>query len=114
MPPNAPTPQAAFWLSLLSLLFCATFAAMIAAWTWAIGRLRSGKPLLPEPKARAVPWGTGSVLLVFFAWLAVNVGVSVVYLKLSGVGKARRPPTPTEQMVVVSLINVILLAVIPA
>ncbi|MEA2629990.1 MAG: hypothetical protein QOE66_209 [Chloroflexota bacterium] len=114
MPPNAPTPQAAFWLSLLSLLFCATLGAMVAAWTWAIGRWRSGRPLLPEPKPRVVPWGTGTVLLVFFAWLAVNIIVSVGYLKLAGVGKARRMPTPTEQMAVVSLINLILLAVIPA
>jgi membrane protease YdiL (CAAX protease family) len=113
MPRHALTPQAAFWLSLLSLVFCATLASMVAAWGWAIGRIRSGRPLLPEPKPRAVPWGIGSVLLVFFAFLAVNFGVAYVYMKLSGVHDPRKL-TPVDQMALVSLSNLVLLAVIPA
>jgi membrane protease YdiL (CAAX protease family) len=107
------TPQAAFWLSLLTFLLCATLASMFGAWAWAIGRIRAGRPLLPKPKPRMVPWGTGSVLLVFFAWLAINFGVSLAYMKLSRAGH-RRMPTPTEQMALVSVINLILLVVIPA
>ena len=114
MPPLATTPHATFWTLMLAILLCATLASMFSAWTWAIVEFSSGRPLLPEPKPRVVPWGTGSVVLVFLLWLSIQFGVSIAYLAYSGSVKNHRAPTAVEQMVVVSVINVALLVLIPA
>ena len=107
------SPLAAFGLLLISLVICTALAGMVTAWTWAIGRLWAGKPLLPASKPRPVPWGIGGVLAVLVVWVVVNIAVSAAYLGMTGSVKAGRKPTLTEQMMVVSLVNGILLVVIP-
>src|SRR4051812_39867394 len=75
MPPSPP-----IGLILIALVLCAMLAAMFTTWVWAIGRLVSRVPLLPDPEPDAteagaaphmVPWGVGSVLLVLLLWMAV-------------------------------------------
>jgi heme/copper-type cytochrome/quinol oxidase subunit 2 len=83
------------------------------AWTWAIGRLINRHPLLPEAKPRIVPWGTGSVLLVFFAWAVVNVVISLAYFVLTRARPAKQALTLREQMLLISLINLVLLIIVP-
>jgi len=107
------SPFAVFGLLLISLVICATLAGMVTAWTWAIGRLWTGQPLLPATKPRVVPWGIGSVLAVIIIWVVVNMAVSVAYLGWTGSLRAGRKPTLLEQMTVVSLVNGALLVVIP-
>jgi membrane protease YdiL (CAAX protease family) len=108
------SPHAAFWFVVISVWVCAALAGMVAAWIWAVGRLLAGHPLLPDAKPRAVPWGAGSVVAVIGVWLAANIVISVVYLRMTGALKAHRKPTFTEQITVVSLINGVLLIAIPA
>jgi membrane protease YdiL (CAAX protease family) len=106
-------PHVAFWLVLISAALCLALAGMCTAWLWALGRLWSGPPLLPQVKPRAVPWRTGSVLAVLVVWVVINIVVSLVYLGLTGAFHAHRKPTLTEQMVVVSLMNGLLLVAVP-
>jgi membrane protease YdiL (CAAX protease family) len=106
-------PHVVFMVSLISLVLCMALAGMVTAWIWALGRLWSGKPLLPEAKPRTVPWRTSSVLAVILTWVAVNVSVSWVYLSLTGARGPGKTPSLTDQMVAVSLINGVLLCVIP-
>lgn len=114
MPPPVLSPLAALGILIISIILCATMAAMVASWIWAIGRIRAGRRLLPEPKPRTVPWGTGSVLIVFLVWLGINLSISIGYMTLSGARGNHRSPTFTEQMALVSFINGVLLLVIPA
>ncbi len=107
------SPFAAFGLLLIKLAICAALAGMVTAWTWASGRIWARQPLLPAKKSRVVPWGVGSVLAVIVVWAVVNIVVSVAYLTWTGSLGAKRKPTLTEQMTVVSLVNGALLAVIP-
>jgi membrane protease YdiL (CAAX protease family) len=111
MPPHTLPLHVVPWVILITVVFCATLGAMVGAWGWAIGQLRSGRPLLPASGPRPVPWGVGSVLVVFLLWLTVNLGVWVIFLRTSGHKDWK--PTPAEQMVMVSLINLILLLDIP-
>jgi membrane protease YdiL (CAAX protease family) len=53
------------------------------------------------------------VLAVLVVWVLINVAVSLVYLGLTGALHARRKPTLTEQMAVVSLMNGVLLVAVP-
>jgi membrane protease YdiL (CAAX protease family) len=106
-------PHVAFWLVLISAALCLALAGMCTAWLWALGRLWSGHALLPQAKPRAVPWRTGSVLAVLVVWLVINIVVSLAYLGLTGAFHAHRKPTLTEQMVVVSLMNGLLLVAVP-
>jgi membrane protease YdiL (CAAX protease family) len=108
MPPRALVP-----LLLLQFLFVSILAAMGLAWTWAIGRLFNRQPLLPEAKPRIVPWGTGTVLLVFLEWAVANVVISLVYFVLKGARLAKQELPFTEQMLLVSLFNLVLLIVVP-
>jgi membrane protease YdiL (CAAX protease family) len=110
-PPMAP--HARFWLVLISAALCLALAGMCTAWLWALGRLWSRRGLLAQAKPRAVPWGTGSVLAVIVVWGAMYVAVPVAYLGLTGALSARRKPTFTEQIAVVSLVNGVLLVVVP-
>ena len=107
------SPFAVIGLLLIALVICTALAGMVTAWTWAIGRLWTGQPLLPATKPRPVPWGIGSVLAVIVVWVVVNIAVSVAYLGMTGSLRAGRKPTLTEQMTVVSLMNGTLLVVIP-
>jgi membrane protease YdiL (CAAX protease family) len=107
------SPFAAFGLVLISLIICAALAGMVTAWIWAIGRLWKGQRLLPSAKPRAVPWGTGSVLLVLVVYVLINIGVALAYLRMTGALRGQRKPTLAEQMTVVSLMNGLLLVVIP-
>ncbi|WP_406700440.1 CPBP family intramembrane glutamic endopeptidase [Singulisphaera sp. Ch08] len=111
----------------LLLIFFLMFSGVIGSWSWVIWRVRNGQAILPrllEPKP--VPWGLGSVVLVVFTWLIVNVGLITIYLKVTegvppAVAKAGKAVGPavtrtlgfTEQMVVTSLINGVLLLAIP-
>jgi membrane protease YdiL (CAAX protease family) len=106
-------PHVAFWLVLISAALCLALAGMCTAWLWALGRLWSGQPLLTQVKPRAVPWRAGSVLAVLVVWLVINIVVSLAYLGLTGAPHAHRKPTLTEQMVVVSLMNGLLLVAVP-
>jgi membrane protease YdiL (CAAX protease family) len=108
MPPRALVP-----LLLLQFLLVSILVAMGLAWTWAIGRLINRHPLLPEAKPRIVPWGTGSVLLVFFAWAVVNVVISLAYVVLTRARPAKQALTLREQMLLISLINLVLLIIVP-
>ncbi|MGE5755539.1 MAG: lysostaphin resistance A-like protein [Planctomycetaceae bacterium] len=109
MPPRAP-----FLLSFLQFILLSILVAMALAWTWAIGRLINRQPLLPEAKPRIVPWGTGSVLLVFFEWAVVNVVISMGYAVLTRARPAKQALTLTDQVLLISLINLVLLITVPA
>src|SRR4051812_980798 len=112
---------------LIALLLFSTLYGMVRAWVWALGRVRRGEALLPPPTPRPVPWGTASVVLIIVTWLVVNAGVAWAYMSVTGgvavaapeaaKGAPRSGPrsmTFTEQMFLVSLINGILLLVVPA
>ncbi len=130
-------------LALLSIMILATAAAMLSALTWIIWRTVSGAPVLPPwpNPARLVPWGGGTILLALFAWAFFNLAVSSTYMLLRSeqrIKVAQEPivlplPSPkkaeaasltdvsagspklsfTEQMLLVSILNGILLIVVP-
>src|SRR5438093_1155537 len=107
-------PHVAFWLFLISAAICLALAGMATAWTWAVGRLWLGQPLLPHAKPRTVPWRTGTVLVVIVLWVVTNVIVSLAFLGVTGALQARRKPTLIEQMAALSLMNGVLLIAVPA
>jgi len=128
----------------LSLLLAVTGAGMITTLLWAIGNVFSGRPLLPPwPKRlREVPWHGFTIVAVFATWFAVNIVVSVGYHRVRPDARTRPaavstpppaskvrndPKTPSaparkavppmtfaEQIVLISLINGILLVILPA
>ncbi len=107
MPPLAPP-----LVSLLHALLPAIFVAMLLSWGWALRQIYAGRPLLPPTKSADTPWGTGAVIILFVTYLMVQVLTLQGYLLLT-----RRPPSVPlsfrEQMILTSLINGILLVVIP-
>jgi membrane protease YdiL (CAAX protease family) len=121
------SPKSVPFILAVGFLLTAMMAGMAVTWGWAIRKLALGQPLLPPAKPRPVPWGIGSVVLVVFAWLAANMGVGLVYMSLTGEfahGSGKSAPktvahdprtfTFTEQMVLLSAINGVLLPLIPA
>lgn len=119
-------PQPALFAMMVALLLSSMMVGMVWAWIWAIRRLVQGRPLLPPSEPRVVPWGPGSVLLVVFAWLAVNFGVVLGYMALTGdlhtprwaAAKPAPPKEPrtlsvSEQMLVSTLANALLVVVVP-
>jgi membrane protease YdiL (CAAX protease family) len=114
--------------SLLFLLIMFTLTCgFVGSWAWAIWRVRHGEAIVPRLlKTGRVLWGLGSVVLVVLMWMAVNLAVIVLYSKATQVvppiavkaGKVVGPAVArtlsfTEQMFVVSSINVVLLLTIP-
>ncbi|AGA29909.1 CAAX amino terminal protease family [Singulisphaera acidiphila DSM 18658] len=111
----------------LLLIFFLIFCGVVGSWSWVIWRLQNGQAIIPRLiESKPAPWGLGSVLLAVLAWLLVNVGLITIYLKVTAgvtpvVGQAAKAAGPavartlgfTEQMVVTSLINGVLLLIIP-
>lgn len=108
-------PRVTFPLWTLQALLVLIFAAMLMAWAWALEQLIRRRPLLPlGAKPKAVPWRTGTVLLVFLGWVAVNAAISVAYILAAGLRRHDPSLSFTEQMLLVSLINGVLLVLVPA
>src|SRR4051812_19398238 len=105
-----PLMQVLRWLVLNLLL--AIFLAMAIAWGRAIRRLRSGLPLLPRVRPRAVPWGARTVLLVVVIFVAVAQLVSANYSVLSGKAPDEKY-SEFELLALMSAINALLLILIP-
>lgn len=127
-----------------SLLIVATAAGMFTTLFWVLWKFLTGRPLLPPWPDRSgiVPWGGGTIILVVATWLVVNVSVTSLYLLVRSQARIQRasqpnPPIPararkveavpradpetpaprftfTEQMLLISLINGVLLLVVPA
>jgi membrane protease YdiL (CAAX protease family) len=132
--PAAVTTQAV----VLGLLVLSAMSAMLIANAWAILRLVLGEPLSPDPrpKPRLVPWGIWSVVLVVLLYLGVNFFVVNAYgLARKQVGFQIGPPAAaaavaakpddkaddseksklnfTEMMLLVSVVNVVVVACVP-
>lgn len=82
MPQPAPSQGPAVVIA--SLVVAAVVAAMLSAWTWALGRLARGRPLLPPPVPRVVPWGAGSILTLLLAWFLTQNAVALVHYRITG------------------------------
>jgi membrane protease YdiL (CAAX protease family) len=104
--------HAAFWLVVVSVLLCGTLGAMLNAWIWALYRLFTGRSLLPvaRSKPRAVPWGVGTVVLAFLAFVSISLAAKEAYEHWTGVRKL----APFDQMAIASLGYPFLLLVLPA
>jgi membrane protease YdiL (CAAX protease family) len=125
MSPSSPIFQTTVFLLLSSVL-----GGMVWSWTWAIRQWRQGEALPPLRTSQPVPWGGRSVLLIVVTWVVVNLGVTSVYVGLiqgagrevaAGHGVKEKPATAdstsglsfTEQMVLVSVANVLLTVAVP-
>jgi membrane protease YdiL (CAAX protease family) len=115
-PPVNPT-QVLAGLFALGLL-----GAIIAAWIWALVRMRARVPLLPGGKPKPVPWGPGSVVAVVVLWVLLNaVTVRVLAPRpaqkpaAAGPKAAARPPelAPAEQLTILAVINGAILLLVP-
>jgi membrane protease YdiL (CAAX protease family) len=90
----------------------ATFLLMVWAWAWAFRQYRLSRPLIPAQAPRPVPWRLGSILLVIFSWFVANLVTVQTYY--AATGRPRKLPlTFIEQMTLVSLINGVLIVLIP-
>ncbi len=136
MPPNS-------LVTVLALLLFGVSAGMFTALGWVLHRVLTGQSILPpwpEPP-KLVPWGGLTVIAVVITWIVVNVSVSAAYLQVRSAlliqdagkptvalieaGPILKVPLPekavkpdpifnfTEQMVLISVINGVLLAVLP-
>lgn len=77
-------------LVMLSILF-----GIGASWCWVLWSLLKGQRLLPDTPLvtrRKTPWGSGSVLLVFLLYLAVNLLLFQGYVLLTGRTPGEGPP----------------------
>jgi membrane protease YdiL (CAAX protease family) len=81
-------------IALLVWLLLMILAGTICVWTWVIGRLLTGRPILPEqPLVSAVraSWGAGSVLLVILLYAVVSMLFQWGYMRATG----RLPAKPS-------------------
>jgi membrane protease YdiL (CAAX protease family) len=81
------------------------------SWAWAISQRWSGRRLLPQGSPRTVPWGEGSVLLVILAFILFQMAIGFLSRSLQ-----RTPEdvvTPTRQIILASLFDIALVAVVP-
>ena len=114
MPAAAPVPSLA--LAVVGLVVFGLLAAMATAWAWAIGRLVTGKPLLPSRGPRAVPWGVGSLLAVVLLYFALNFAVMIGYVavsRLAGAGPGALRMSPRTTLALMALCNLALLPMVP-
>ncbi len=101
-------------LALILTVLVSTVLAMGLAWLWALGRLIARKPFFPEEKTCPVPWKTVTFLLFFIEWVLINRAVGQLGFMALGIPRGQREMTAWEQMFLGSLVNVALLAIIPA
>lgn len=86
---------------------------MVAAWTWAIGRIRAGKALIPPVEPRLVPWGAASTGAVIIAWIFARLLAADVFLALTG--RSRTIPLSfLEQMTLASVWSGLILIMVPS
>lgn len=85
---------------------------MALAWTWAIGRFRSGTPLFPPIKPRIVPWKGAATGAVIFTWIFSRFLAGDLFFAV-----IRRPRTVPlsvlEQMTVAALWSCLVLVMVP-
>jgi membrane protease YdiL (CAAX protease family) len=87
MPPPPPTSAQL----VLSLLILGLLSAMLGAWAWVIGRIATGRGLLPPAPARVVPWRGKHVIGMLLLYLIIQLVVPVVLLVAAGVKPVRGP-----------------------
>ena len=95
---------------LVGLLVLGMLAVSGAVWALTIGRLRAGRPLLPDRPRREVPWGPGAVFLGFLVWLAASNAAGQLLVAWRGSGDAVRI---ADQMAAVAGVNAVVLIVVP-
>jgi len=105
-------------LVLLTMILLSTMLAMFVGWGWMFSRLAKGQSLLPsEPLVSLSPprWRGGTVFLAFSIYVVMNVLVAGLYARALGrpPGDEDGPFSLTEQMFLVSVINCLLLVVLP-
>lgn len=91
----------------------AIYGAMALAWAWAIGRVRSGRPLLPAIKPRIVPWGARSTGAVIFTWIFTRLLAGDAFFAFTGHPRSV-PLSFLEQMTLASLWSCLVLVMVPA
>ncbi|HEY2157457.1 MAG TPA: type II CAAX endopeptidase family protein [Isosphaeraceae bacterium] len=103
MPPQPTPAQVTVSLVVLGLL-----STMLAVWFWAIGRLASGKTLLPPAPVRVVPWRAKHVLGMVLLYIAIiNIVPPLVFAALGvkpakGDGAKLDPATLMMTMIAVN------------
>lgn len=98
---------------LLNAALFATYAAMVGAWTWAIGRYRAGKPLISPVEPRVVPWGAASTGAVIIAWIFARLLAVDAFVALTGRSRTL-PFSFLEQMTLACLWNGLILIMVPS
>jgi membrane protease YdiL (CAAX protease family) len=103
-------------LALILTVLVSTVLAMGAAWLWALGRLIARKPFFPEEKTCPVPWKTVTLLLFVLEWVLITRSVGQLGSRALGIprGPGPRELTAWQQMCLTTLVNVAILAIIPA
>lgn len=81
MPPQPTPAQVTFSLVALGLL-----SAILSAWLWALGRLATGRSLLPPAEVRVVPWRGKHVAGIVLLYLAIANVVPLLVLAAMGAG----------------------------
>lgn len=101
MPPQPTPAQVTFSLVALGLI-----ATILTTWFWAIGRLVSGKSLLPRTPVRVVPWCARHVLGIVLLYMAIiNVVPPLVFAAMDikpAKGTKLEPATLMMMMIAVN------------
>ncbi len=101
MPPQPTPAQVTFSLVALGLI-----ATILTTWFWAIGRLVSGKSLLPRTPVRVVPWRARHVLGIVLLYMAIiNVVPPLVFAAMDikpAKGTKLEPATLMMMMIAVN------------
>ena len=107
-PPSTPWEPA---IALLSLVLTGSL------WTWAaiVGRVRRGRPVLPEARARSVPWGPwAAIAIVLLYAMLMTVVPSLVQPLLRGEGAKAEGPSPDAMLAMLAGVNAAVLLLVPA
>jgi membrane protease YdiL (CAAX protease family) len=123
MPPPSPA------LALMGLLTLSVFAGILVAWAWAIRRFGSGRPFLPTAPPRRVPWHGGTILGIILLYVVLGRTLSFGYGALLGPApgdppapgaavpaaeKAKPQRPPEDTLALQAVMNVAILAFVPA
>src|SRR5947209_7266747 len=98
----------------LAFIYLGALSLMLGAWAWAIGRVASGRGLLPPTAATVVPW-RGKHVVGMVALLLIVRELVIACVRAAGVGppKAGDRLDPAWMVLVMMAINLTFLLVGP-
>jgi membrane protease YdiL (CAAX protease family) len=108
MPPQLTPEQAA-----VALVMLGAVATMGVAWVWALARLAMGRGLLPPAPIRVVPWRGKHVVGMLLLYIGVQFAVPLALLSLGGMKPGKGKLGPETQMLLMTAVNGVFLAVGP-